>query len=68
MTPTQALDLIMDRCPKNQLWCAVTLDEKEQVWLRVVALRIRKGTAKPATLRKFFSFFGMEYREIVTVS
>lgn len=60
MSPIEALNKILNDCPKNQLWCAVTSDEREQIWLRVTALRIKQGNVKPSTMRKFFSHFGYE--------
>ncbi len=60
MDPKEALSHILNSCPANQIWCAVTPDEKEQVWLRVTALRIKRGNVKPDTLKKFFSYFGYE--------
>ena len=65
MEPTEAVRHIIDSCPKNQLWCAVTPDEKEQIWLRVAALRILNGTAKQSTKKKFFKLLGYSYREVV---
>lgn len=60
MDPKEALSHILNSCPANQIWCAVTPDEKEQVWLRVTALRIKNGTAKYHTMRKFFDYFGFK--------
>lgn len=61
MTPKEALSVIMETCPSNQIWCAVSPDENVQRQLRQLALRIKRGdTIKPDTLKKFFSYFGYE--------
>jgi len=65
MNPQEVLQQIINRCPDNHIWYAVTTDEKKQTWIRITANRIMKGTCKQKTMEEFFALFGYKYTENV---
>jgi hypothetical protein len=65
MTPQEVLKRIKSECPSNQVWYAITCDEKKQTWIRITANRIMEGTCKKKTMIEFFSLFGYKYSENV---
>lgn len=64
MTTDEALQSVLASCPNSGKWYNISSDEKECTHLRVMAMRIQNGTAKPHTIRQFFSKFGIEQEEI----
>ncbi|MEI2271820.1 hypothetical protein OHD16_06665 [Sphingobacterium sp. ML3W] len=52
------IDLLLEEITSESKWYMISENEKEQVRLRVTAHRIRKGEARPSTIKKFFRLFG----------
>lgn len=60
MTTIEALQSII----QADKWYKISEDETNCTYVRVTALRILNGTAKPKTIEKFFAKFGYEQNEV----
>lgn len=63
MTPREALKQITS----GRKWYAVRPEPEHQVKMRVTALRILNGTAKPETMQEFFAEFGYRMKFDISI-
>jgi len=63
MNTEEALNHILSSSPGGK-WYNISEDERECTHLRVMAMRIKNGTAKPHTVRQFFAKFGYNQNEV----